>query len=168
MELRRCQLQTHLASVYLDAGQVEHARNTCRESLHAVLKGGLVGHETVCRRTMAEIDLAAGDLAAARAQLRAAIVTARRIGTAPVIGPLLRNCAEYFERANDAPTALRCVAVADRYRVSRAQLFPRFRGQRERLCALLDAPARQAAEADGAALSLLTGLEWADGALGTT
>ena len=167
MELRRCQLQTHQASAYLDVGQVERARIICRESLHAVLKGGLAGHETACRRTMVEIELAAGDLAAAHAQLRAAIVTARRIGTAPVIGPLLRNCAEYFERINDAPTALRCVAVADGHRVSRAQLFPRFRGQRERLRALLDAPARHAAEADGAALSLLAGLELADDALGT-
>ena len=167
MELRRCQLQTHQASAYLDAGQVERARNVCREALHTVLKGGLVGHETACRRAMAEIELAAGDLAAARAQLRAAIVTARRIGTAPVIGPLLRNCAEYFERTDDGPTALRCVAVADAHRVSRAQLLARFRGQRERLYVSLDAQARHSAEADGAALSLLAGLDLADDALGT-
>jgi predicted ATPase/DNA-binding SARP family transcriptional activator len=167
MELRRCQLQTHLASAYLDAGQVERARTVCHEALHAALKGGLVSHESPCRRALAQIELAAGDLAAVRAQLRAAIVTARRIGTAEVIGPLLRNCAEFFERTGDALTALRCVAVADAHRVSRAQLLPRFRGQRERLCAMLDAPSRHAVEPDGASLSLLAGLMLAGDALGT-
>ena len=168
MALRRIQLLTHLASACLDIGDFERARQTGRDALQLALKGGLLAHEPTCRRTLAAIDLATGELAGAHVQLCAAIVAARRIGTALVIGPLLRDCAAYLERVADAAAALRCVACADAHRISKARPLDRYRDLRERLRASLSAEVAEAAEAQGAALGLQAGLDLAEGALGAT
>ena len=168
MEIRRCQLLTHMASALLDAGEPERARQVCREALQAVLQGGLLSHEPTCRRTLACTHLALGDLGDAHAQLAAAIVAARRIGTAPVAGPVLRDCAAYFEHEGDVETALRCVACAHAHRSSDATPLARYGEQHKRLRASLDSAVSHRAEVEGAAMSVQGGLDLAARALGAT
>ena len=55
---------------------------------------------------------------------------------------------------------------ADAHRISKARPLDRYRDLRERLRASLSAEAAEAAEAQGAALSLQAGLDLAEGALG--
>lgn len=165
--LRRAQLLTHQASALLDLGIRDAARRFCNEALEVTLKGGLLAHEATCRRTLAAIDLDAGELPEAHAQLVAAIALGRRIGTALIIVPLLRECSSYFERTSDAATALSCEACADAHRLSNARQLARHRGRRERMRAALDANVRDSAEIDGAAMSLQAALDLAERTLAT-
>lgn len=166
VELRRIQLLTHLASSLLDAGALERARLACDEAIQVVLQSGLLAHEPACRGTLANVALAQGDLPETRKQLRGAVVAARRIGTALVVTPVLRDCALYFERTGNAQTALHCLACAEQHAVAKGSPLPRYRGQRERLLALLDVAQRDSVQAHGAALSLQAGLALAEEALG--
>jgi tetratricopeptide (TPR) repeat protein len=167
MEVRRATFLSHKASACLDAGELDRARHHVREALQVVQQTGLRAAEPTCRRTLADIALASGDIKATLNELRIAIVAARHDGTANVIGLQLRSCAAYFERVSDAATALCCVACADAHRFSAARMLYRYRGQRERLIASLEAAARVSAEAEGAALTLQAGLDLAERSLGT-
>ena len=132
-DLRRIQLLTHLASACLEAGQLQRAREGAGEALQVTLASGLFAHEPTCRRTVAAIDLASGDIAGARTQLLAAIDAVRRIGTELVADHLLRECALFFEHTGALDLAQQCLACAETHHTSRATLIGRFRAQRERL-----------------------------------
>lgn len=166
MDARRSVLLMHLASACLDAGELATAQQRGQEASQLMRKCGMVAHEPTCLGTLAAVEMAIGDLPSAKLHLRNAIVAAARIGTAKVVGPLLRDCAAYLERTADPQTALRCVACADAHRVSSGPLLLRYARQREQLRALLGAAARKHAETSGAALSLAAGLAMAESALG--
>jgi predicted ATPase/DNA-binding SARP family transcriptional activator len=152
LALRRVSLLTHLASACLDAGAVERAEAVCRESLQLRLESGAHSHEPTCRRTLAAIVLARGDLEEARTQLLAAIDAARRLDRRLSVAPILRDCAAYFERIGDVAMAMRCVASADAHGgASRMRLIPRHRLLGERLAGLVDGERRGAATGTGLA-----------------
>lgn len=168
MEVRRATLLTHKASACLDAGEFERAGQSGQEALQITLSRGLLAHEPACRRTLADIDMAGGDLGAARAQLGAAIVAARRNGTPNVMALTLRSCSAYLERCSDPAVALRCTACADAHRFSAAKQLVRYRGQRDRLLAVLDPTIGSRAETEGAALTLQAALDLAERAIDAT
>ncbi|MBX3605941.1 MAG: tetratricopeptide repeat protein [Piscinibacter sp.] len=165
MGLLSAQSLTHLASVCLEDGQLARGREAVKLSLRLTLEANLLSHEPTCRRTFAMIELASGDADRAREHLLAAVSAARRVGTALVGTPVLRDAAIWLAQAGDLVSALSCVSCADAGRVSKAALLGRFQDQRRRLRAALSPQAADDAEAVGMAMSVPIGLEFAERAM---
>ena len=133
-------LLTHEAAAHVELGDASAALRLTDQSLQMIQAGGLQGSEPACRRVRARALLLIGERDRARTELLAGLATGRRIGTALVIDPLLRDCAAWLASGGDFRAALFLVACADRFRASRAPLHRRFRSQREEYVARI-APA---------------------------
>jgi predicted ATPase len=159
LELRTVQLLSHQASACIDLGDVPRARTLGARALAIIARSGLHANEPTCRRVLALAEMAGGDADAARLQLQHAIEAARRIGTALVASPVLRDCALWLEQRDEIAAALALVAAADAHRISQALLLPRYRDQRARLAGRLGTAQSAQSEHAGAALTLPAALD---------